>query len=164
MKQFTCLAGAVLGAAILIGFVTKPSPAPEPAVVVDRPPASRPSAPIAAPKPMTFADEPILVLADIEVAPLPEPSNRSAISVPISNAPLLVSDSGKTSTGPRPESIREGRPWMPYASEDAELSATRKLEWTKIAIREAAARPRDDVFEETQEPPLISDGQDEQSR
>lgn len=53
---------------------------------------------------------------------------------------------------------------MPYASEDAELSATRKLEWTKIAIREAAARPRDDVFEETQEPPLISDGQDEQSR
>ena len=163
MKQFTCLAGAVLGAALLIGFVNKPSPAPEAAVVVDRPTESRPSAHVPAPKPMTFADEPILVLADIEVAPLPESSNR-VTTVPISVAPLLVSDSGKTSTGPRPESIREGRPWMPYASEDADLSATRKLAWTKIAIREAAARPRDDVFEETQEPPLISDGNDEQSR
>jgi len=92
--------------------------------------------------------EPILVLPEWEFAPAPElvaeVSGGSQSPMPLS---VVAS--------PRPEAGRESRPWMEYAPEDAELSATRRLEWARLSTQEPAFVSLEASFEESAEPPLL---------
>lgn len=102
--------------------------------------------------------EPILVLRELEVAPLPMPQLVPDLNVPIGRGgfdftmPQGVVNAGP---GPRPDSSRESRPWMPYAPEDGDLSAQRKLQWARLIVDEAKAMPWVGGAEETSEPPLF---------
>jgi hypothetical protein len=149
VKHFTWL--GALAAAIAAGiYWTRPTvdlaePAPterQSASPKPRPPAAASSRKSAATIEMI---EPILVLPEWEVAPVPEAVDGTVMR------DGEIGDSSATSNVPRPEAGRTPRLWMPYADEDRELSDTRRLEWTKLAVREGP--PAD--FEETAEPPQI---------
>lgn len=100
--------------------------------------------------------EPILVLPEIEVAPLPQPMLVPDLDVAIGRSgDFANADINIGPQTPRPEVIRESRPWMPYAPEDRELADTRRLEWVKLSVRDSQAVPHLSDFEETQEPPLL---------
>ncbi len=101
--------------------------------------------------------EPILVLAEWEIAPMPTLVDE--VQEPTKVGSVYILGPGgwmrkASTTNPRPEAGRDPRPWMPYAPEDVELSATRRLEWAKLLTQEPALTP-EASFEETAEPPLL---------
>ena len=96
--------------------------------------------------------EPILVLPETEVAPPPEPTLVADLNVVVGRGDdFTVMKKNEM----RPEAGRGERPWMPYAREDRDLSDQRRLEWAKLAVRDADDVRRTGDFEETAEPPLL---------
>ena len=93
-------------------------------------------------------NEPILVLPEWEVAPTPE----LVIDIRMGSVLPIAS---REFPSPRPEAGRESRPWMEYAPEDEDLSATRRLEWAKLSTQDPVFAMSQATFEETAEPPLL---------
>ncbi len=102
-------------------------------------------------------NEPILVLPEFEVAPVPQPVGFDEEPKRVGQVYVIGSYAYQRPPteriGPRPEAGRDTRPWMPYASEDEELSATRRLAWAKLLTQDPAIAEA--AFEETAEPPLF---------
>jgi hypothetical protein len=151
MKRLSWLSFAAIPiAAIAIFLMTRPI---QHAAKTVAPPAtkSNPQAePIAVAR-MEF-HEPILMLPEFEIVGelqvlVPD------LNIPIGNAIIPFAEPVSVTTNSRPEAGREPRPWMDYAAEDRELADTRRLEWTKLLIRESPPSRPD--FEETAEPPLF---------
>ena len=152
MKHFTWIGAAAAGAIVAASYWTIRQPD-----LAERP---RADAPVAIARPFfmpqaprnPFAPieiiEPILVLPEWEVAPTPELVSDIRMG---SALPIAV----REALSPRPEAGRELRPWMDYAPEDEDLSATRRLAWAKLSTQDPVFAMSQATFEETAEPPLL---------